>query len=597
MKETTLHRMYMNRIAEGGDSVRYMVPGDRGYAPVTYRQVGDASREIGLGLMALGLSRGERVAILATTRLEWCLADIGATLGGFVTVPIYPSNLPDQVEYILAHSRARAVFAEDESQYNKIAGVRSRLPHLSSVIMLTGGVEGKEDATTLSALRERGKEHGAGNPGVLEARAEEILPTDDLTIIYTSGTTGPPKGVVTRHSNYALNVTSALKAVNVPRGSMFLQFLPLAHSLGRLEHFLAFDAMAVSSFARSLQTVAEDLAAVRPEIMVSVPRLYEKFYARVLAKVEEDGGLKKAIFEWSIGVGREASRCRQQGGEPQGFLALKNGIADRLVFRKIRERMGGRLRFFISGGAPLSREIAEFLHAIGVLILEGYGLTETSTVTTVNRLERYKFGTVGKALPGTEIRIAEDGEILVRGPHIFREYFNDPAATRESIDPDGWFHTGDIGALDEEGFLRITDRKKDIIVTSGGKNIAPQNLENLLKNDRYISQALVIGDRKKYLTALLTLAPEEIVPWAAKKGIPDRSVEALSKNPEVLQLIRERVDEVNRGLASFEQVKKFAVLETDFSQETGELTPTLKVRRKVVVEKYGRVLDDLYGKD
>ncbi|HEX8043295.1 long-chain fatty acid--CoA ligase [Candidatus Deferrimicrobium sp.] len=597
MKETTLHRMFLNRIAEGGDAVRYMIPGDQGYTPVTYRQVGDAAREIGLGLMALGLSRGDRVAILSTTRLEWCLVDIGSILGGFVTVPIYPSNLPDQVEYILAHSRARVVFVEDDPQYNKVAGVRSRLPHLSSVVMMAGGAEGKEGATSLSALRERGKEHGSGNPGVLEAREEEILPADDLTIIYTSGTTGPPKGVVTRHSNYAFNVTSALEAIDVPRGATFLQFLPLAHSLGRLEHFLTFDAMAVSAFARSLQTVAEDLATVRPEIMVSVPRLYEKFYARVLAKVEEDGGVKKAIFEWALGVGRDASRCRQRGGEPRGFLALKNGIADRLVFQKIRARMGGRLRFFISGGAPLSREIAEFLHALGVLILEGYGLTETSTVTTVNRLERYKFGTVGKALPGTEIRIASDGEILVRGPHIFREYFNEPAATREAIEPDGWFHTGDIGALDEEGFLRITDRKKDIIVTSGGKNIAPQNLENLLKNDRYVSQAFVYGDRKKYLTALLTLAPEEIGAWAARQGIPDRSIEALAKHPEVLQMMRERVDAVNRGLAPFEQVKKFALLGTDFSQETGELTPTLKVRRKVVIEKYGRILDDLYGKD
>ena len=259
--------------------------------------------------------------------------------------------------------------------------------------------------------------------------------------------------------------------------------------------------------------------------------------------------------------------------------------------------MGGRLRFFISGGAPLSREIAEFLHAIGVLILEGYGLTETCRPRRSTGPSDFKFGTVGKAIPGTELRIAADGEILVRGPHVFREYFNDPAATREAIDPDGWFHTGDIGVVDEEGFLRITDRKKDIIVTSGGKNIAPQNLENLLTNDRYVSQAFVYGDRKKYLTALLTLAPEEIVAWATRQGIPDRSVEALAKHPEVLQLMRERVDEVNRGLASFEQVKKFALLGTDFSQETGELTPTLKVRRKVVVEKYGRILDDLYGKD
>jgi long-chain acyl-CoA synthetase len=597
MKERTLNRMFMNRIADGGDAVRYLVPRDGGYSPVTYRQAGDAAREIALGLMAAGLSRGDRVAILSGTRLEWCLVDVGGILGGFVTVPIYPSNLPDQVEYILAHSRARVVFVEDEPQHNKVAGARGRLPALSSIVWMTGDPGGKEGATSLEALRARGREFAAANPTALDSRAEEIRPEDDLTIIYTSGTTGPPKGVVTRHSNYAFIVTAALEVIEIPRGSTFLQFLPLAHSLGRLEHFLTFDAMAVSAFARSLQTVAEDLGTVRPEIMVSVPRLYEKFYARVLSKVEEDGGPKKAIFRWALGVGREASRRRQRGEEVRGALAWKNAVADRLVFRKIRERMGGRLRFFISGGAPLAREIAEFLHAMGVLILEGYGLTETSTVTSVNRFERYKFGTVGKALPGAEIRIAPDGEILVRGPHVFREYFNDPAATREAVDDEGWLHTGDIGVLDEEGFLRITDRKKDIIVTSGGKNIAPQNVENLLKNDRYVSQAFVYGDRRKYLTALITLSPEELVAWAAQKGIAERDVEALARHPEVEKLVRAGVEEVNRGLASFEQVKKFVVLGKDFSQETGELTPTLKVRRKVVVEKYGRLLDALYEKD
>jgi long-chain acyl-CoA synthetase len=355
--------------------------------------------------------------------------------------------------------------------------------------------------------------------------------------------------------------------------------------------------MAVSAFARGLQTVAEDLAIVKPEVMVSVPRLYEKFYARVLAKVEEDGGLKKTIFHWALGVGREASLRLQRREAVRGVLSWKNAVADRLVFRKIRERMGGRLRFFISGGAPLSREIAEFLHALGVLILEGYGLTETSTVTTVNRLERYKFGTVGKALPGTEIRIAADGEILVRGRHVFREYFDDPAATRETIDEAGWLHTGDIGTLDEDGFLRITDRKKDIIVTSGGKNIAPQNVENLLKNDPLISQAFVYGDRKKYLVALITLAPDELLAWAARSGIPERDLEMLAKRPEVEKLVQDRVEEANRRLASFEQVKRFAVLGKDFSQETGELTPTLKIRRKVVIGKYGHILDALYDKD
>ncbi|MBE0569753.1 MAG: long-chain fatty acid--CoA ligase [Deltaproteobacteria bacterium] len=597
MKETTLTRMFLNRFAEGGDAVRYMVSENGGYAPVTYRQVEERTREICLGLMAAGLSRGDRVAILSGTRMEWCLADVGGILGGFITVPIYPSNLPDQVEYILAHSRARAVFVEDEPQYNKVAWCSARLPDLVSIVMMTGDAAGKDKATTLDDLRRRGREFGAANPGVIEKRAEEIRPEDDLTIIYTSGTTGPPKGVVTRHSNYAFIVSSCLEAVEIPRGSVFLQFLPLAHSLGRLEHFLTWDAMTVSAFARGLQTVAEDLASVRPEIMVSVPRLYEKFYARVLAKVEEDGGLKKAIFLWALGVGREVSRCKQRGEQVPGFLAWKNSIADRLVFHKIRERMGGRLRFFISGGAPLSREIAEFLHALGVLILEGYGLTETSTVTSVNRLERYKFGTVGKALPGTQIRIAPDGEILVGGRHVFREYYNDPSATREAIDPEGWLHTGDIGVLDEEGFLRITDRKKDIIVTSGGKNIAPQNVENLLKNDPFVSQAFVYGDRKKYLTALITLSSDEVLAWAARNGIQEKDLQALAKRPEVEMLLRERVEEINKGLASFEQVKRFVLLGTDFSQETGELTPTLKIRRKVVVGKYGGLLDALYEKD
>jgi long-chain acyl-CoA synthetase len=597
MKERTLNRMFLNRIEEGGDSVRYLVPRDGKWDPMTYREVGSAVREMANGMMALGLSRGDKVAILSSTRVEWCLADIAIILGGFIPVPIYPSNLPDQVEYILAHSQARVVFVEDEIQWNKVAGVWKNLPDLNAAVLFSGPPEGKERTVDLPALRSRGIAHEAADPEALSRRTEEIRPEDDLTLIYTSGTTGPPKGVVTRHGNYVFIVTSALQACTVMRGETFLQFLPLAHSLGRLEHFLTFDAMAVSAFARDIQTVGEDLALVRPEIMVSVPRLYEKFYARVLAKVEEDGGSKKAIFDWAIGVGREVSRRLQRKEKAGGLLALKAAIAERLVFRKIRERMGGRFRFAISGGAPLSSEIAEFLHALGVLILEGYGLTEDSTVTAVNRYDDYKFGTVGKALPGTEIRIAPDGEILVRGPHVFKEYFREPEATREAVDAEGWLHTGDIGEMDSAGFLRITDRKKDIIVTSGGKNIAPQNVENLLKNDRFVSQAFVYGDRRKYLTALLTLAPEEIVKWAEQNGIPDRDPALLAVNPAVEAMMRARVEEINRQLASFEQVKKFVLLGTDFSQETGELTPTLKVKRKVVIKKYGHLLDSLYGKE
>lgn len=597
MKETTLNRMFLNRIEEGKDDVRYIVPRDGKWEPMTYREVGAATREMACGLMSLGLARGEKVAILSSTRVEWVLADIGSILGGFVTVPIYPSNLPDQVEYILSHSRARAAFVEDEMQWNKVAGAREKLPELSTVILLTGCPEGKEGTIGLSDLRSSGAAYAAKHPEALDTRTEEIRPEDDLTIIYTSGTTGPPKGAVIRHSNVAFDVTSTLSVLHFPKGDIMLQFLPLAHVLGRFEHFLSFDAMAVTAFARGIQTVAEDLPAVRPHVMVSVPRLYEKFYAAVLAKVNQEGGLKKRIFLWALSVGREVSARRQRKEPVTGWLSVKFSLADRLVFGKIRGRLGGRLRFFVSGGAPLAREIAEFFHAMDILILEGYGLTETPSVVSAQNVDEFKFGTVGKPLPGTEVRIASDGEIFIRGPHVFKEYYRNPEATQEAIDPEGWFHSGDIGTIDADGFLRITDRKKDIIVTSGGKNVAPQNIENLLKTDKMVSQAFVYGDRRKYLTALLTLSPEEIVKWAQENGIPERDPALLAKIPRVEELMRARVDEINRSLAPFEQVKKFVLLETDFSQETGELTPTLKVKRKVVIQKYGALLDALYEKD
>ncbi len=597
MKETTLNRMFLNRIEEGGDAVRYLVPRNGIWEPMTYRQVGEAVREMANGLMALGIGRDDKISILSTTRLVWCLADIAGILGGFVTVPIYPSNLPEQVEYILANSRARLVFVENEEQWSKVAEVRKSLPDLSTVVLMEGSAQGRDGTIDLAQLREQGRIFAREHPDALDRRTEEIRPEDDLTVIYTSGTTGPPKGVVTRHSNYAFVVTSAVEAVTVRRNETLLQFLPLAHSLGRLEHFLTFDVMAVSAFARNIQTVGEDLALVRPEIMVSVPRLFEKFYARVLGMAEGEGGLKKAVFHWALGVGREASRRRQRREPVTGLLAWKYSLAGKLVFSKIRERMGGRLRFFISGGAPLAREIAEFLHAMDVLILEGYGLTEDSTVTAVNRIEHYKFGTVGKALPGTTIRIAPDGEILVKGPHVFKEYFGDPEATREAVDADGWLHTGDIGVLDEDGFLTITDRKKDIIVTSGGKNIAPQNIENLLKTDKFVSQVFAYGDRRKYITALITLSMEDLLPWAEQNGILEKDPDRLAKDPRVEAMMRVRIDALNRELASFEQVKRFVLLGTDFSQESGELTPTLKLKRKVVVRKYGALLDALYEKD
>jgi long-chain acyl-CoA synthetase len=599
MKDQTVNRMFLDRIREGGDSVRYLVPEAGSWRRVTYSEVGRAAREVACGLMSLGLSRGDRVAILCGTRYEWALADIGAVLGGFLTVPIYPSSLPEQAEYILAHCGARLLFAEDEEQRNKVAGAAHRLPALAHVVLLTGEPPAGAPGTTgLDSLREAGRAWDAAHPGAFEARNAEIGPDDDLTVTYTSGTTGPPKGVVSRHRNYLFLSASCREAVPVLRkGQTMLHFLPTAHTLGRMEHILSFDVMIVSAFARSVQTVAEDLAAVRPDIMVSVPRLYEKFHAKVLSTVSSSGFLKRALFGWALSVGREVSRIRQGGGEPRGATALRFLVADRLVFRKLRARLGGRLAFFVSGGAPLSPEIAEFFHAMGVLILEGYGMTENCSVASVNRVERYKFGTVGLAMPGTEIRLAPDGEILIRGPHVFKEYLDDPAATREAIDADGWLHSGDIGTMDAEGFLRVTDRKKDLIVTSGGKNIAPQNIENLLRNDPYVSQAFVYGDRRKYLTAILTLSPDETLAWAADNGIGERDLERLAGMPEVRAFFRERVELANRHLASFEQVKRFILLGRDFTQEAGELTPTLKLKRKVVIEKFGARLDALYEKD
>ena len=597
MKERTLNRMFLDRIEEGGDSVRYLVPHEGRWDPMTYREVGSAVREMASGLMALGLSRGDKVAILSGTRVEWCLADIAVILGGFVTVPIYPSSLPDQAGYILEHSEARVVFVEDGMQWNKVAGVWKDLPSLSTVILFTGPSEGKERTIDLPRLRSKGIEYAAANPEDFARRTEEIRPEDDLTIIYTSGTTGSPKGVVIRHSNVAFDVAATLSVCLISKDDVMLQFLPLAHVLGRFEHFLSFNAMTVTAFARGIQTVAEDLPAVRPHVMISVPRLYEKFYAAVLAKVHEEGGLKKRIFLWALSVGREVSARKQRKEPVSGWLSVKFSLADGLVFSKIRGKLGGRLRFFVSGGAPLTREIAEFFHAMGILILEGYGLTETPSVVSAQNMDQFKFGTVGKPLPGTEVRIASDGEILIRGPHVFKEYYRNPEATQEAIDPEGWFHSGDIGTIDTDGFLRITDRKKDIIVTSGGKNVAPQNVENMLKNDKFVSQAFVYGDRRKYLTALLTLSGEDIVKWAEQNGIPERDLVLLSRNPKVEAMMRSRVGEINRQLASFEQVKKFVLLGADFTQETGELTPTLKVKRKVVIKKYGNLLDALYEKD
>ncbi len=597
MEEKTLSLMCVNRLSNKRGKVKFRFKRDGRWVDMTRGQAEKSVMAIAAGLHSLGLEKGDRVCILSTTRVEWTLADLANIVGGFITVPIYHSNLPDMIQYILVNSGAKAIFVEDEIQFMKLSMIRDNVPELKWILPMTSfpSPQGESiELVTLNLLQQKGGQLLEDDPQYIKRIVEGISEDEDLTIIYTSGTTGPPKGVVTTHRNYRFIVTSAIKTTNIREEETILHFLPFAHSLGRLEEFIALDAGLISTYAESISAVGENMKEVKPHLMFSVPRLYEKFYEKVHAMVEGAAPLRKKIFSFAVKTGRSVSRIRQDGGDLPLLLRLKYNVATKLVFDKIRENLGGRLRFFISGGAPLSRDIAEFFHAMDVLILEGYGLTETSTVASVNRVEQFKFGTVGLPLPGVSIRIADDGEILIGGENVFKEYLNDPDATREALTGDGWLKTGDIGELDPEGFLTITDRKKDIIVTAGGKNIPPANIENLLKTDRFISHAFVYGDRKKYVTALLTLNREEVEQWASEKGLRFDDYNRFVVGKDVRDMMWERIGVLNGRLPTYESIKRFVIVPLDFSEETGELTPTLKIKRKVVISKYGELLDTLY---
>jgi long-chain acyl-CoA synthetase len=450
----------------------------------------------------------------------------------------------------------------------------------------------------LAELRERGRARLGELRREIEARVAATAPPDVATIVYTSGTTGPPKGVVQSHGNH-LATLEAIEAAGLMRFSdpeeVDFLFLPLAHSFARAAEYLATYAGSTTVFAQSIDTVASDLRETRPTVMAAVPRIFEKLYARVMAQREAAGLFGRLIFDWAVKVGRNKSRRLQRRDPVPPWVELQVRLADLLVFRRIREALGGRIRFLISGGAPLARDIQEFFHAAGILILEGYGLTETTPILTVNRPDRYKFGTVGLPIEGVTLRLAEDGEILAKGPNVALGYFERPEETAAAWDSEGWFHTGDIGELDEDGFLRITDRKKDLIKTSGGKYVAPQKIENLLKTQPHISQAVVIGDNRKYCVALITLDLEEVSRWAAGVGIAVDDPRELARHPRVVELIDKEVQETNRRLASYESIKSFRILPGDFSQETGELTPSLKVKRKVVSQKYADLIEEMYA--
>jgi len=546
----------------------YLEETENGWREVSWQEAQERVEALTHALLARGIGRGDAVAVLSRTRLEWLLLDWAIMSVGAVVVGIYPTNSAKECSYILGHAEAVLAIAEDDEQRDKLASVQAELPGLREILTFD----------ELPELEEEGRAHAGEHPDAADAAAALVHEDDLGTLIYTSGTTGPPKGCMLTHKNLvtaAIHVRTNLE----DGGDTVLLFLPLAHTFGRLAHQAAAYYGSTVALVAEATRVAEALTAVHPTILPAVPRIYEKIHAGVLDRIERESGVKRSLGLWALGVGARASRLRRAGEPVPAGLRVQERIADKLVFAKVKERLGGRLRVGVSGAAPLGIDVLEFFHSLGMLVIEGYGLTETGSSLSVNDPDAFKFGTVGRAVEGCEIRLDVDGEILVRSDTVFAGYYKDPEATAAAFTDDGWFRTGDVGEIDDEGYVKITDRKKDLIITAGGKNIAPQNLENALKSSRFISQALVVGDRRPYVTALITLEWPEVT--------------ASGRDPQ--ELVQEIVDDANRDRVRVEQIKRFTILPRDFSQEEGEVTPTLKLRRRIVQEHFAAEIDDLYA--
>jgi long-chain acyl-CoA synthetase len=561
---------------------------DGAWVDHSFEQVLEIARSLSLGLIDLGVAKGDKVSILGNTRPEWTYFDFAALSAGAVVVPIYQTNSPEECQYVLENSDAKVVVVEDDEQMAKIREIRDRLPLLEHVVRMTGS---SEDAISLDDLAARG---AAREVSEWEARWQSVTKEDICTFIYTSGTTGPPKGCIISHGNYRAMLDMVNQTSVIEPGDVTYLYLPLAHSFALLIQFGSYDlGTTIAYWERDPQKILPNLGELKPTYFPSVPRIFEKIYTAATSGMEKAGGIKKAIFDWSIKVGGKV-RATERSGRKPGFLLRKQyEFADKQVLSKIRGLFGGNLRLAVSGAAPISPEILRFFDAAGVLVLEGWGMTETSTAATISTPDDFKVGTIGKPFPGCEVKIAEDGEILVKGPNVFQGYYKNEEATRETI-VDGWLHTGDIGEIEPDGFIKITGRKKDIIITAGGKNITPANLENEIKQHPLVSQCVVVGDRKPYLVALVTLDPEDAVAYAREHGLPE-DPEQLAANADVLKAIEDHVATINEKFARVEQVKKVAILPRDLSQETGELTPTLKVKRAVVASKHEDEIEALYA--
>jgi long-chain acyl-CoA synthetase len=572
---------------------------DGAWHDVTYEQLAGIVQELGLGLIEIGIQPGERFCILANTRPEWSYVDMAATSAGAVVVPIYQTNSPEECHWVISDSGACAVVCENAEQLEKIAAIRDQLPNLRHVIVMDppaqdaqgNGAVSAMQPITLDELRERGRKRPAEE---LDARRAAVRPEDAFTFIYTSGTTGPPKGCVLTHGNYRAIVDMVSDVGEIQGDEVTYLYLPLAHSFALLIQLAAFDLGSTLAFygGDTKQIVAE-LQEVKPTYLPSVPRIFEKIYTLAQAAIQSQSPEEQQGAREAIALGLKVRNMIERGEEVPEELRKPFDEADEQLFKNVRAIFGGNVRHATSGAAPIAKEILEFFWACGVPVLEGYGMTETATAATISTIENHRFGTVGRALPGVELRIAEDGEILIKGPNIFNGYHNQASTSFGAVE-DGWLHTGDLGSIDEDGYLSITGRKKDIIITAGGKNLTPANIENDLKQSRWISQAVMHGDQRPYPVVLITLDEEEMPAWARERGLPE-DIASLSREPAVHELIQGEVDRVNSRYAQVEQVKKFVILDHDLSQPTGELTPTLKVKRNVVNEKYADLFDSLYA--
>jgi long-chain acyl-CoA synthetase len=559
------------------------------FQPISTAELVDRVRRLAKALHGLGIQRGDRVALMSENGPHWPTVDFATLCVGGVLVPIYPTLLPEQASYIAGNCGAKVVVAETTAHLEGF--LAGELPEVRHFVLIRG-TSTDPRVISLADLLER----GAGvDPAWFEREARTARPDDLATLIYTSGTTGTPKGVMLTHGNIASNVEAGLSVLGLEGSYTALSFLPLSHSFERTVDYCYFSTGCTIAYAESVQAVAQNLQEVNPHVFVSVPRVYEKVLSRVQETVASGSPIKQKIFAWAQGVAREALPYRLKQKTPPGLLGVKLGLADKLVFGKIRARLGSRFTFAISGGAPLAREVAEFFWGIGVPIYEGYGLSETSPVISVNTREAVKLGTVGQPIPGVTVQIAADGEILCKGPNIMKGYWNMPAETAEVIDGEGWFHTGDIGELDAERFLRITDRKKELIINAYGKNVAPAPIENALKASRFIGQAVVLGDRRKFLTALVVPDFETLRPWAQRQGLAAKDDAALIQEPQVRALMAKEVEGVNAGLAHFERIVAWDLMPSEWTLETGELTPTQKVKRRVINQKYGETIERLYA--